>query len=66
MTVVQSDCAIPAAVPVAMNIVSIRVDEYATAEADRHTGTSRLAPVPFFGISDLHHVRRRQTHTVSE
>ena len=41
--------ATPAAVPTYMNIDSIRVLEYATAEADRQTGTSRLAPWPRFG-----------------
>jgi len=41
--------ATPAAVHTYMNIVSIRVLEDATADAEKHTGTIRLPPVFRFG-----------------
>ena len=44
----------PAAVPTYMNMVSMRVLEYATADAEKHTGTIRLAPVPRLGTMALY------------
>ena len=35
-------------------MLSMRVLEYATADAEKHTGTRRFPPVPRFGTSALY------------